>query len=559
MDEQGTEDLYNGQDSKNETDSKNRGPEASSFPTPPSDSPKNSLKENQMSAQEYYPRKNSLLTGDLGSAALYGVQSTVDIGLDKKSGDNYKLLVPVQSLNGNVAPPGLVKAPCDDFGFGNRRMSTPNHLLESIQKNTSSSQEAPWAPADRVLNQIWTQGDEKSPDKSLNLLPRFLEDGLDSPPPRATRSFSFSVNNSDSKGSDSGFMTPSGSSPPMLASSFSRSKSISCEPARQGEGNDIFDGFSAMSLTQRASIATSDIWNPAPSDAIRTNFAPLYHRRASTQPASTPVWVDGEVMDPVIQEGNIMMSQEQIDRYREQRKFTHAPTLMKEYIQRFNMARGSDGALDMPYENIRRHSVSSPVLDARKLQNNQASAQIRGQEENEVKPSIVDINDYFENTENRTKAWAQAGKNLQAIASRTSTSSSVDSNNMNYNWPIYVVEFKAGRTDFFYISDGLEVKIGDLVIVEADRGKDLGKVVENSIYSMEELIQFKQKMEAKMPELYNGKTCIVPKCIYRLAQPSETTMLFVKSEDERKAMASCQQKIIDRNLPMEIVDTEYQW
>lgn len=135
----------------------------------------------------------------------------------------------------------------------------------------------------------------------------------------------------------------------------------------------------------------------------------------------------------------------------------------------------------------------------------------------------------------------------------------MDRNNINCNWPIYVVEFKAGRTDFFYISDGLEVKIGDLVIVEADRGKDLGKVVENSIYSMEELIQFKQKMEAKMPELYNGNNAIVPKCIYRLAQPSETSMLFVKSEDERKALASCQQKIIDRNLPMEIVDTEYQW
>jgi hypothetical protein len=48
--------------------------------------------------------------------------------------------------------------------------------------------------------------------------------------------------------------------------------------------------------------------------------------------------------------------------------------------------------------------------------------------------------------------------------------------------PLYIVEFKAGRTDLFYATDPtLDIRVGDLVIVEADRGKDLGKVVNDSI------------------------------------------------------------------------------
>lgn len=50
------------------------------------------------------------------------------------------------------------------------------------------------------------------------------------------------------------------------------------------------------------------------------------------------------------------------------------------------------------------------------------------------------------------------------------------------SWPLYIVEFKAGRTDLFYLTDlNVDVRVGDLVIVEADRGRDLGKVVNDSI------------------------------------------------------------------------------
>lgn len=48
--------------------------------------------------------------------------------------------------------------------------------------------------------------------------------------------------------------------------------------------------------------------------------------------------------------------------------------------------------------------------------------------------------------------------------------------------PLFIVEFKAGRTDLFYLKNlNLDIKTGDLVIVEADRGKDLGRVVNDTI------------------------------------------------------------------------------
>lgn len=41
---------------------------------------------------------------------------------------------------------------------------------------------------------------------------------------------------------------------------------------------------------------------------------------------------------------------------------------------------------------------------------------------------------------------------------------------------LYVVSFKCSRVDIFYLLEntGLDIKEGDIVIVEADRGQDLG-------------------------------------------------------------------------------------
>ncbi|KIK15360.1 hypothetical protein PISMIDRAFT_16574 [Pisolithus microcarpus 441] len=46
------------------------------------------------------------------------------------------------------------------------------------------------------------------------------------------------------------------------------------------------------------------------------------------------------------------------------------------------------------------------------------------------------------------------------------------------SWPLYIIEFKAGCTNLFYLTNlSLNIHVGDLVIVEADQGKDLGTVI----------------------------------------------------------------------------------
>nr|CAG8510109.1 14562_t:CDS:2 [Entrophospora candida] len=181
----------------------------------------------------------------------------------------------------------------------------------------------------------------------------------------------------------------------------------------------------------------------------------------------------------------------------------------------------------------RRHSVAGPSIS---FTNNQQTRYISEALESlhlsNVQPASYtndtsyasipeDIDDYFDNDEHRTRAWNELGKGLPLHA-------------IPPHGPLFLVEFKAGRTDLFYVAEnsGVMVKKGDLVIVEADRGKDLGHRVSKEIH---------------------------PKRIYRLAQPQEITMLVTKSQDEAKAMLVCQTKVRQKKLPMEVVDAEYQW
>ena len=104
-------------------------------------------------------------------------------------------------------------------------------------------------------------------------------------------------------------------------------------------------------------------------------------------------------------------------------------------------------------------------------------------------------------------------------------------------WPLFIVEFKAGRTDLFYLMDTNQIiQIGDYVMVEADRGKDLGKVINDSITLAEVEAFQRQQMEKgytggsgiggepSSPDGMtsgNGKKDINPKRIYGIATDEE--------------------------------------
>ncbi|KAL8767421.1 MAG: hypothetical protein Q9209_006069 [Squamulea sp. 1 TL-2023] len=142
-----------------------------------------------------------------------------------------------------------------------------------------------------------------------------------------------------------------------------------------------------------------------------------------------------------------------------------------------------------------------------------------------------------------------------------------------------LITFKACRGDIFYASEGtgLHFKSGDLVIVEADRGTDLGTVSEVNC-SWARALELKAHATAEHKKWLmmfsrhgpNDTTAahaieeqqehdLKPKVIKRLAQAHEIQQLREKEGNEAKAKRVCQQKVAEHRLNMEILDAEFQF
>lgn len=174
------------------------------------------------------------------------------------------------------------------------------------------------------------------------------------------------------------------------------------------------------------------------------------------------------------------------------------------------------------------------------------------------------------------------------------------------NRQLYMVAFKCSRADVYYIPEntGLEVKQGDMVIVEGDRGIDLGTVTHADVTLAEAkrlkdqaaeehfrwLMMFSRHAMTgssgiggpngsfaasggETPSTVGGmgppvpylqamasqhEAEIKPKMIRRLAQNHEIQVLRDKEGSEAKAKRVCQSKVVEHNLNMEILDAEYQ-
>lgn len=162
---------------------------------------------------------------------------------------------------------------------------------------------------------------------------------------------------------------------------------------------------------------------------------------------------------------------------------------------------------------------------------------------------------------------------------------------------LYIVTFKCHRADVFYIQEdtGLQVNPGNLVIVEADRGTDLGTIQHANVtwqearelkekYAEEHykcLMMFSRQNQSGASQAVNPNvgsrsavggmsptgshgthepqsTDIKPKLIKRLAQNHEIMTLRDKEGNEAKAKRVCQQKVVEHRLNMEILDAEFQ-
>lgn len=132
----------------------------------------------------------------------------------------------------------------------------------------------------------------------------------------------------------------------------------------------------------------------------------------------------------------------------------------------------------------------------------------------------------------------------------------------------YLVCFKETRLDLFCASRDhtkQDYSKGDIVLVQADRGVDLGCVV-NSNLTLEEARVFKTKQNSDQ-RANGGKTSDevrlagleLPREIIRLAEPSDVDEFPEKDVQERAATKVCQEKVIEYGLNLMVEDCEYQW
>lgn len=111
---------------------------------------------------------------------------------------------------------------------------------------------------------------------------------------------------------------------------------------------------------------------------------------------------------------------------------------------------------------------------------------------------------------------------------------------------IFEVEFKRGRKELFLNPSRCEIERDDYVIVEADRGQDIGFVCQKGGLA---LLKFKKKG-------------LDEKALHRVLRPAtqeDVDEIEKKTQKERDAFQICKQKIADHGLPMKLVDVEIQF
>lgn len=103
------------------------------------------------------------------------------------------------------------------------------------------------------------------------------------------------------------------------------------------------------------------------------------------------------------------------------------------------------------------------------------------------------------------------------------------------------VVFKGRRREYYGNPRELPVHVDDYVIVQAERGEDLGRIHHTS--------EWVKASQLPQP----------PRPILRPARPEDLERLEQNRAKEEKAFGSCKEKIFLRDLEMKLVDCEYQW
>ncbi len=106
---------------------------------------------------------------------------------------------------------------------------------------------------------------------------------------------------------------------------------------------------------------------------------------------------------------------------------------------------------------------------------------------------------------------------------------------------LYIIEFKGNRREYFYNSYYHALETGDRVIVEAERGEDMGMV------------------SKAVPEGCRIETDDKPMSILRPVTPEDLEKHKQNEADAVAALDRCAELIEKHGLPMRLIESEYQY
>lgn len=116
------------------------------------------------------------------------------------------------------------------------------------------------------------------------------------------------------------------------------------------------------------------------------------------------------------------------------------------------------------------------------------------------------------------------------------------------------VRFKGNRREYFSWSDDAPLTSGDPVIVEVERGEDLGRVGVVGEPAVKKCIRACDGCSAA--EAIAQKAT---RRILRRARPEDVRQAHELSEQEEDARRKTRERVREHNLPMKVSDAEWQW
>ncbi len=109
------------------------------------------------------------------------------------------------------------------------------------------------------------------------------------------------------------------------------------------------------------------------------------------------------------------------------------------------------------------------------------------------------------------------------------------------------VGFKGGRKEYFTAADP-KVQVGKHVIVEADRGEDLGEILALGVVA-----------ERKCSSSGGCETPVPEKKVVRIARDEEVRALDGLREDEHRVRSQTRERVAKLDLKMKIAEAEWQF